>query len=181
MEEETKLETTGGAEESLDAGGENKEPSQTREERYRAMVGGECKDLFAADVQRIIDRRFKEMRELQEALAAQRPVLDRLMARYGVENGDLAALNTALDEEEERRAQEERELEELLRQTALQAARERERALIQDILARGGRPAENGADAQNGIAARRDPARMTREERAEIARRARYDKTITFR
>lgn len=64
---------------------------------------------------------------------------------------------------------------------ARQAALERERALTQHIRARGARPAENGAAAQNGLRTRTDVERMTREERAEAARRAMRGERITFR
>lgn len=69
----------------------------------------------------------------------------------------------------------------LLEETARRAAEERERALIQNILARGARPAENGGGTQNGLAARPDPARMTSAQRADIAQRAARGETITFR
>lgn len=69
----------------------------------------------------------------------------------------------------------------LLEETARRAAEERERALIQNILAQGARPAENGGGTQNGLAARPDPARMTPAQRADIAKRAARGETITFR
>lgn len=68
----------------------------------------------------------------------------------------------------------------LLEETARRAAEERERALIQNILAQGARPAENGGGTQNGLAARPDPARMTPAQRADIARRAARGEMITF-
>ena len=162
-------------------GASSAEDAKARMERYKALVGGEFKDLFAADTQRIIDKRFKETKGLQETLAAQAPVLERVMGRYGVENGDLDGLMAALDAEDARRAQAEQEAQRLLAETARQAAEERERALIQNILARGARPAENGGGTQTGVTARLDPARMTAAQRDHIARRAAKGETITFR
>ena len=176
------------SEQSSDAGSGNtvkspkKAPSaRERMERYKALVGGEFKDLFTADTQRIIDQRFKETKGLQEALAAQAPLLKRLMGRYGVESGDLKALNAALDAEDHARAQAEAEAQRLMAEAVRKAAEERERALIQNSLARGARPSENGGGAQNGIAARPDPARMTAAQRADIARRVAKGETVTFR
>ena len=191
-EEKAQTATPGGegenpSEQSSDAGSGNtvnppkKAPSaKERMERYKALVGGEFKDLFTADTQRIIDQRFKETKVLQETLAAQAPVLERLMGRYGVEGGNLDALMAALDAEETQRAQAELEAQRLMAEAVRKAAEERERALIQNILARGARPAENGGGAQNGINARPDPARMTAAQRADIARRAAKGETITF-
>ena len=172
---------------SSDAGSEQKmetpktESAKERLERYKALVGGEFKDLFTADTQRIIDKRFKETRTLQETLAAQSAVLERVMERYGVDTGDLDGLTAALEAEEAQRAQAELDAQRLLAETARKAAEERERALIQNILARGARPAENGGGAQNGVTARLDPARMTAQQRADIAARAARGETITFR
>lgn len=84
--------------------------SETRRERYRALVTGEFKDLYTADTQRIIDRRFKETRALQETLEAQRPVLERLMERYAV--GGVADLAAAIEAEERERADRDRERQE---------------------------------------------------------------------
>lgn len=174
------------SEQSSDAGSETAPKGETerakeRMERYRALVGGEFKDLFTADTQRIIDRRFKETRSLQEALAAQRAVLERLARRYGVDSGDLAGLSAAVEAEETRRAQEEAQAAQLLEETARRAAEERERALIQNILARGARPAENGAGTQNAVTARLDPGRMTPAQRQDVAQRAARGERITFR
>lgn len=58
---------------------------QERLAKFRALMEGEYKDLFTQETQRIIDRRFKETKGLQEALEAQRPVLELLAEKYGVE------------------------------------------------------------------------------------------------
>ncbi len=194
-----------------------------RRARYRALVTGEFKDLFAADTQRIIDHRFKETRTLQETLDAQKPVLDRLMERYGA--ADIPALRAAIEAEEtragaeaeERQARWDREAEETrgtypqfdfeeassdprftalleagvsvrlayevlhLDQNKAEAARAAEKRLADHIRARGVRPQENGASAQNAVAVRPDVGRLTRQQRSEIAQKAMRGETITFR
>ena len=66
--------------------GEEREATpQERLAKFRALMEGEYKDLFTQETQRIIDRRFKETKGLQEALEAQRPVLELLAEKYGVE------------------------------------------------------------------------------------------------
>ncbi len=209
---------------------EHSGPDKERRARYRALVTGEFKDLFAADAQRIIDHRFKETRTLQETLNAQKPVLDRLMKRYGA--ADVPALRAAIEAEETRagaeaeeagrRAQErqerwDREVEETrgtypqfdfeeassdprftalleagvsvrpayealhLDQIKAEAARAAEKRLADHIRARGVRPQENGASAQNAVAVKPDVARLTRQQRSEIAQKAMRGETITFR
>lgn len=233
------------------------ETPKERLARYRALVGGEFKDLFTADTQRIINQRFKETRGMEERLAAQRPILERLMGRYGLSGEDLAALSAAMDAEEaktreetesreaETRRRQEAEtrqrqvlerhregfardrldrwaremeeavaaypdfdlaegmgqsvfrgvlrgggsmkqayealhLEDIKASAARQAALEREREITEHIRARGIRPQENAAAAQNALRAKVDLERMTKEERAEVARRAMRGETITF-
>lgn len=72
-------------------------------------------------------------------------------------------------------------LDEVKAAVAQAAAREREKAVTDDILARGARPAENGTGAQNALRAKIDVARMTRAQRADIARRAGLGEVITLR
>lgn len=175
--EETVTEVGGGAEVEADAGtvAEIAAPSGpdaqggAGEERCQTPVDGESRDLYD-----------EETRRLQAVLDAQRPVLERLMERYGVAKGDLNGLRAAVEAEDARRAKEAADLAALLEETARRAALERERALVQNILAQGVRPAENGAAAQTGVTARVDPARMTPAQRAEIARRAARGEKITF-
>lgn len=79
-----------------DAGEQQKSGEQLKEE-FGNLIKGEYKDAFSAEVQAIINRRFKETKGLQEQLGAQQPILDKLMARYGIQNGDVAALDKAID------------------------------------------------------------------------------------
>lgn len=72
-------------------------------------------------------------------------------------------------------------LDEVKAAVARAAAREREKAITDDILARGARPAENGAGAQNALRSKIDVGRMTRAQRADVARRAALGEVITFR
>lgn len=96
-----------GSEEGLDAGDnttnkqntneEGKETAKERQARYRELINGEFRDLYQQDTQRIIDRRFRETKSLQEQMGSQRAILDQLSSRYGTAPGDMAALQKALD------------------------------------------------------------------------------------
>lgn len=79
---------------------EKQEKRQTQRERklqFRQMVDGEFKDLYLAEMQRVIDRRFKDHKELQERLESQQTILDSLLSRYHIPDGDLGKLQEALD------------------------------------------------------------------------------------
>lgn len=91
-----------GSAEGLDAGDENthpdgKETQKERQARFRELVNGEFRDIYQQETQRMIDRRFKETKGLQEQLAGQRSILDQLSSRYGTAPGDMAALQKAMD------------------------------------------------------------------------------------
>lgn len=76
--------------------------SNTLEERrkaYNDLINGEYKDLDQERFQQVFDRRFKQVKAMENDLAAQKPILDKLMARYGVD--DVAKLDKALTEDTE--------------------------------------------------------------------------------
>jgi hypothetical protein len=76
--------------------------SNTLEERKKAfndLINGEYKDLYQEEFQKVFDRRFKQVKGMESDLAAQKPILDKLMARYGV--NDVAQLDKALTEDTE--------------------------------------------------------------------------------
>lgn len=88
-----------------DAGEESKKQgvettSDTLEDKrkaFRALVDGEYKDQYTEDTQRIIDRRFRETKNLETQLSQQKPILDMLMQRYKIADGDLGKLTQAIE------------------------------------------------------------------------------------
>jgi len=76
--------------------------SNTLEERKKAfndLINGEYKDLYQENFQQVFDRRFKQVKGMEADLASQKPIIEKLMARYGVD--DLAKLDQALTEDTE--------------------------------------------------------------------------------
>lgn len=74
--------------------------SNTLEEKrkaYRDLVTGEYKDLYTQDIQKKIDRRFKDSKAVEAERDAMKPVIDMLMARYSISDGDVGKLTRALD------------------------------------------------------------------------------------
>ena len=69
----------------------------------------------------------------------------------------------------------------LLAEAAACAAKTAEENVVQSIRAKGGRPAENGADANNSpILTKSDPSQLTLREFEQIARRVSRGERITF-
>lgn len=75
--------------------------SDTLEARRKAYDDfiAENKDLDDERFQQVFNRRFKDVKDTENALASQKPIIDKLMARYGVK--DVTALEKALNEDTE--------------------------------------------------------------------------------
>lgn len=90
-----------------DAGEESKKGVETtsdtledKRKAFRALVDGEYKDQYTEDTQRIIDRRFRETKNLEAQLSQQKPILDMLMQRYKIGDGDLGKLTQAIENDD---------------------------------------------------------------------------------
>lgn len=82
------------------AGSEQGKPLSHEERRakYREMIASEeFKDIHTEEFQKAFDRRHRDHKTMQEQFEAQRPVIDSLMAKYKIENGDMGALQKALE------------------------------------------------------------------------------------
>lgn len=73
---------------------------EAKREAFRNMTKGEYKDQFAEEVQGIINRRFKETKGMEASLAAQKPIMDALMQRYNVTDGDAGKILKALEKDD---------------------------------------------------------------------------------
>lgn len=255
---------------SSDAGSDNKgvqTTSDTLEERrkaFRDLVNGEYKDVYTEDTQRIIDRRFREVKSLQDTVARNQPVIDMLMQRYKITDGDVGKLTKAIEEDnaywseaadeagmsveqykEFQRLQRENEqfrrarfaqqkaergeqqlqkwyveaeavkakypsfdlasevqnpqfismlksgvpvehaykvihMDEIVNDAMRTSAANTEKAVVNNVRAKGARPQENGTAAQSAFTVKDDVSKLTKKDRAEIARRAMHGEIISF-
>jgi hypothetical protein len=69
---------------------------------------------------------------------------------------------------------------EILSGAMMQTAEAVRKNVTDSIKARGLRPSENGINAQAGVIVKNDVSKLTPQDRAEIARRARMGETIKF-
>lgn len=82
---------------------ENIEAANTLENRRKAfkeLTNGEYKDIYDTEVQNIINRRFKETKQLQQTVSQFTPIVNMLMERYGIEDGDAAKLLNAVENDD---------------------------------------------------------------------------------
>lgn len=255
------------------AAGEEQEPevqttSNTLEDRkkaYFAFVNSEdYKDIYVQEQQRMLNKRFKEVKGLETSLEAQKPILDMLMSRYKIADGDMGKLQTALEKDHsyweqaaeeagltveqyqdmQRLQRENAELKAMKQQKqaseaaqqqvtkwmqeseglksvyknfdlrtelnnpqflsmlksgvpvksayevvhmedikagiAQMTAKATEKQVTDNIRAKGQRPPENGTSAQSAFTVKDDVSKLSRKDRAEIARRVARGETIAF-
>lgn len=82
--------------------GENKPKSlEERRRAYRELMDGEYKDLYQEDTQGLINRRFKETKDLRETNTKQKAVLDILAQRYGIADGDVTKIQEAIEKDDD--------------------------------------------------------------------------------
>lgn len=68
-----------------------------RRAKYDEYIKGEGKEFYTHDTQEMINRRFKQTKQLEAERDAHAPILDALYDRYKVENGNSKALMEAID------------------------------------------------------------------------------------
>lgn len=72
---------------------------EARRKAYNDLINGEYKDIDQERFQQVFDRRFKQVKGMETELATHKPIIDKLMARYGID--DVTKLEKALDEDTE--------------------------------------------------------------------------------
>ena len=76
------------------------EKPEDKQAAFEKLIREKYKEQFAARTQSIIDKRFKESKQLEEQLGKARPILDMLAQKYGVDPGDLEKLSSAIEEDD---------------------------------------------------------------------------------
>lgn len=237
---------------------------EARRKAFQDLVNGEYKDIYTEETQRIIDRRFRETRNLEQQVGQYQPVIDMLMQRYKIGDGSMDKLSQAIENDDaywSEAAEEagmsveqykqfqklQRENEALLRQqrqrqndqraqqqlqrwygeaeqlksvypsfdlsaearnpqflsmlragvpvqhayevvhmdeikagVAAMQAKATEKQVVDGIRAKGARPQENGTASQSAFTVKDDVSKLSRKERAEVARRAARGEIIQF-
>lgn len=253
-----------GAENQKQEGQSAPDSPEERRKRWQELTQGEFRDLYDEEARRLTSRSDREVQDLRERMGRSQPILNMLMERYRIGDGDLGKLLSAVENDNDAwaRAAEEagmsveqyrqfqrmkRENAELLRQQRDRVGRERagrqlrawdqqaeqaravypgldlgtearnpqflsmlrsgvpvqtayevihmdeikasvaaaqaqatEKAVTDNIRAKGARPQENGAGAGAGFTVKDDVSRLTPKDRAELARRAARGEVITF-
>ncbi len=73
---------------------------EAKRQAFEEMINGEYKDFYTEKFQKAFDRRFREVKGMEESLAGQKPIMDLLMQRYNISDGDATKLLTALEQDD---------------------------------------------------------------------------------
>ena len=71
-----------------------------RNAEFEKLIKGEYKDLYDAKMQDTIQKRLKGQKDTVDKFNALAPTLDLLASKYGVDAGDIEALNKAISEDD---------------------------------------------------------------------------------
>ena len=66
---------------------------------FKDLIEGEYKDQYTEMFQSAFNRRFKEVKGLEDNLAAHKPIMDMLMQRYKITDGDVSKLQAAIEKD----------------------------------------------------------------------------------
>lgn len=238
---------------------------EARRKAFQDLVNSEeYKDIYTEETQRIINRRFRETQNLEQQVARNQPLIDMLMQRYKISDGDIGKLTAAIEnddaywseaaeeagmsveqykqfqklqrenaalmrDQQQRRSQQAAQqqlqkwygeaeqvkgvypsfdlnaevknqqflsmlksgvpmqhayevvhLDDIKAGVAKMQAKATERQVVDGIRAKGARPQENGTTSQSAFTVKDDVGKLTKAERAEIARRVARGEIIKF-
>lgn len=237
---------------------------EARRKAFQDLVNGEYKDIYTEETQRIINRRFRETQNLEQQVARNQPLIDMLMQRYKISDGDIGKLTAAIENDDaywseaaeeagmsveqykqfqklqrdnaallrdqrQRRSQQAAQqqlqkwygesehvkeiypsfdltsevknpqflsmlktgvpmqhayevihLDDIKAGVARMQAKATEKQVVDGIRAKGARPQENGTTSQSAFTVKDDVSKLTKAERAEIARRVARGEKISF-
>ena len=73
---------------------------EAKRQAFRDLIEGEYKDQYTEMFQSAFNRRFKETKGMEASLNAQKPVIDMLMQRYNIADGDMSKLQSAIEQDD---------------------------------------------------------------------------------
>ena len=70
---------------------------EAKRNEFRELIKGKYKNEFTEFFNETFNSRFKETKGMETTLAAQQPIIEMMMQRYDITDGDVAKLQTALE------------------------------------------------------------------------------------
>lgn len=73
---------------------------EAKRQAFKELIEGEYKDQYTEMFQQAFNRRFKESKAQEQTIAAQKPVVDMLLQKYNITDGDMGKLLTAIEKDD---------------------------------------------------------------------------------
>ena len=73
---------------------------EAKRQAFKDLIEGEYKEQYTEMFQSAFNRRFKETKGMEASLNAQKPVIDMLMQRYNIADGDMGKLQSAIEQDD---------------------------------------------------------------------------------
>lgn len=73
---------------------------EAKRQAFKDLIEGEYKDQYTEMFQQAFNRRFKESKAQEQTIAAQKPVMDLLLQKYNITDGDMTKLLTAIEKDD---------------------------------------------------------------------------------
>lgn len=73
---------------------------EAKRQAFRDLIEGEYKDQYTEAFQSAFNSRFKAMKGMEQSLEAQKPIIDMLMQRHGIADGDIQKLAKAIEQDD---------------------------------------------------------------------------------
>lgn len=72
---------------------------EAKRKAFKDLIEGEYKDQYTEMFQSAFNRRFKETKGMEQTIESQKPIMDMLLQRYKIEDGDVSKLQAALEQD----------------------------------------------------------------------------------
>ncbi len=89
--------------------GQNGAVEVTADDEFAELINGKFKEQFTKKTQAIIDKRFKQTKELEDYKQKVEPAIQQLMEKYGVVAGEEGRLSSILEAEQHNASQNEQD------------------------------------------------------------------------
>lgn len=76
------------------------DPLADRKAKFDELINGEFKDEFSSRTQKIINERFKQVKQLESEYEKVQPLIDLLGTRYGIQDGKVESIVKAVQEDD---------------------------------------------------------------------------------
>lgn len=72
---------------------------EAKRKAFKAMIEGEYKEQYTEEFNNYFNRRFKDAKTMEQSLSAQKPIIDMLMQKYKIGDGDVGKLQSAIEQD----------------------------------------------------------------------------------